>query len=232
MRRRFVPLFTILLTLTLGTGLQRTGALAIKGYELHAGQTWIYNGFTTDSDGNAVQGSDVSPIRFTAGGGVRMEIVPGWEIAPGALVFRQEYLSLEAHDKTVPTQIESGSVLGDIASILTVIVGSPFLYVRPIPGTESLTVSAGASPSLVFRIPLSGIEGGRAGTVASYFVRQLRFVMPELTVQADYRFSELFDFGVNVRWFIPVYNAWDDGEQTGFLDETLLYMGMVIRLHQ
>jgi len=228
---RLVTRTTILALVTLATS-AHVYSLAIEGYELHAGQSWIYNGFTTDDSGNPVQGSDVSPIRFTAGGAVRLKLFPGWELAPGMLLFRQEYLSLDAYDKTVPTQIESGGVLGDVASILTVIASSPFYYVRPIPGTDRFTVSAGASPSLVFRIPLSGIDGSRAGPVAGYFFRQLRFLMPELAVQTDYRFSDRFDIGVTVRWFIPIYNAWDTGEATGFLDENLLYIGTVIRLRQ
>jgi len=205
-------------------------ALKFDSFDLYLGQTWITNAFTTDSAGNPVQGSDASPIRFTAGGGFRIELATGHNFAPNGMIYRQEYVDLDAYDKTVPTQIETGSAVGNIGVLLSFIIAAPYLFEFTVPEWTRWRFLAGASPTIVLRMPVAAVDGSKAGPPAAYFWRQARYFYPEIFIETDYLFSDLYEIGFVARWMLPIYNIWDDGEQTPFLDESMLNLGLVIRL--
>ncbi len=189
---------------------------------------WLYNGFTEDEDGNAVQGSDISPIRISFGVGVEIELSEQGSLQPELWFYLQEYIALDAYDKTVPTQIETGSAVGDIANTLSLALEIPWVYTLTFPDAPDWSVSGRGGLALVFRIPVAGVDGSDAGPVAGYWIAG-RFLYPYIGVGADYRFTDRMEIGAGVSWYVPVYNLWDGGEQTGFLDETMLRYGLTVR---
>ncbi|SIQ33785.1 hypothetical protein SAMN05920897_10761 [Alkalispirochaeta americana] len=204
-------------------------AREITALYISAMPTWIYNGFTTDSDGESVQGSDTSPLRMTFGIGLELSLGEKNRLEPNLWVYTQEYAALRDHDKTVPTQIETGSSVGDIANTLGIALSLPWLYTLPWPDHEAWRLSAGGGITLIFRIPLEAIDGSDASPVTEYWIAG-RFFYPHLQAAADYRLTDTLEVGAGLEWYIPAYNLWvDNREDTPFLDETMLRFGLRLR---
>ena len=193
----------------------------LDSFVLHIGQTLIVNTYTKDADGESVQGSDVSPIRLTAGGGARFRVSGPWHASAWLHLWSQEYLETPA-GPVVPTQIETGSAAGEsLARTLGIMLGLPFTYEWRPAGVTAFSFGGGLSPTFVFRIPYAGIDGAEPAGVRSYYLSSLRFFYPETVVYSEYRFTDALRLGVTIRALWPLYNAWD-GEDTTFLDETLI----------
>lgn len=206
------------------------GVYALELGELYftAMPTWIYNGFTEDSDGDPVQGSDVSPLRMTFGGGIEITINRDHRLEPQLWIYLQEYAALRDHDKTVPTQIETGSVVGDVANTLGIALSLPWLYTIPWAPNEDWRFSAGAGLALIFRIPISEIDGSDGSEVGSYWIGG-RFIYPQINLAADYRITDDLAVGAGLEWYIPFYNLWADEVGAPFLDETMIRFGLRLR---
>lgn len=189
---------------------------------------WIYNGFTETDDGTPVQGSDVSPIRFSAGIGIELDLFPRNSLQPEVWIYQQEYIALSSYDKVVPTQIETGSAVGDIANTISLAIELPWVYSIVFPRLEDWTFAGRGGLALIFRIPIGGVDNSKVGPVTAYWFSG-RFVYPYLGVGADYRFADRMTIGAGLNWYVPIYNAWDGGEQTGFLDETMIRYGLRVR---
>lgn len=189
---------------------------------------WIYNGFTETDDGTAVQGSDVSPLRFSFGVGMELDLTPRSSLRPEVWLYRQEYIALDEYDAVVPTQIETGSAVGDIADTISLAIELPWVYTLTFPELADWAFSGHGGLALIFRIPIAGIDGTEVGPVASYWIAG-RFLYPYIGLGADYRFADHMTLGADLSWYIPIYNAWDGGEPTGFLDETMLRFGLRVR---
>ncbi len=190
--------------------------------------TWIYNGFTVDAEGEPVQGSDVSPLRMTFGIGADLRLAERHRLEPQIWIYLQEYAALREFDKTVPTQIETGAVVADIANTLSVALSIPWLYSLPWPASEDWTVALGGGLALIFRIPIQDIDGTDGSAVGGYWIDG-RFVYPQVNVNVDYRLNDRYEIGGGVEWFIPVYNAWAQSEEAPFLDETMVRAGVRLR---
>lgn len=203
-------------------------AFELSAFYLTAMPAWIYNGFTEDGDGNNVQGSDVSPLRMTFGGGVEITLHERHRLEPQLWLYLQEYAALREYDKTVPTQIETGVVVGDIANTLSLALSVPWLYTLPWPNVPDWRFSAGLGAALIFRIPIEDIDGSDGSEVGSYWISG-RFIYPQLNLAADYTLNERFQFGLGAEWYIPVYNAWAQEVDAPFLDETMLRLGLRVR---
>lgn len=185
------------------------------------GQTLIVNTYTEDSDGNPVQGSDVSPLRLTMGGGARFTVSGPWHAGVLIHLWIQEYLQTR-EGPVVPTQIETGSAAGEsLARTLGIMLSLPFSYQWAPAATPDFRFGGGLSPSLVFRIPYTGIDGTEPDGVRSYYLSSARYFYPETFISGEYRFTERLNLTLHIRALWPIYNLWD-GEDTTFLDETLL----------
>lgn len=203
-----------------------TEAVEVGELDFHLGQAWIGNGYTTDADGAPVQGSDVSPLNFAGGFGVDLEFAPRVRFAPTLFLYWQEYL--ETPDgKVVPTQIETGTAAGELAGTLGLILSMPYIYEWRL--SEQFSILAGASPSFVFRLPVSPIEGSELGGLYSYFFSEARFLVPELTGSFLYRVNERLRFGINLRMFFPLHNIWTQYE-VEFFDEAIILPNLELRL--
>ena len=189
---------------------------------------WTCNGFTEDGDGNPVQGSDVSPIRFSFGFGFDLQLSESLTLEPELWMFMQEYIALNDYDKTVPTQIETGSQVGDIANTIVFGVSVPVAYRFRPEWAGSWEFSTLGGLALVFRIPVAGVDGSDAGPVGRYWIAG-RFLYPQLGVAADYPFTDRIDLGMGLTWLIPVYNIWGRNEDSPLLDETMLRYGLRVR---
>ena len=206
-----------------------------QGVELEVGPLvfsamplWIYNGFTTTEDGSPVQGSDVSPQRMSFGAGVVLDLTPAMRLEPNLWIYRQEYIALNAHDTVVPTQIETGSVSGQIADTLSLALSVPWYYRLPWPSHPAWDLSVGAGLALIFRIPLREIDSSGTGEVGRYWIAG-RFVYPELGFAVDYRLTDTVQVGGGLTWYVPIYNLWSDAPPgVSFLDETMLRWGLRI----
>lgn len=205
-------------------------SLEPNGLFFTAMSTWTYNGFTTDSEGAPVQGSDVSPLRFTFGGGVVLALPGQSRVEPQLWVRRQEYIALRQYDKTVPTQIETGATPGDIADTVALALEVPWLWRTPWFSQGPWELSAGGGLALVFRIPVRGIDGTDGGPVGQYWIAG-RFVYPFVATVLDYRMTPNLHVGAGISWYVPVYNLWSESPPgVPFLDETMMRAGLRIRL--
>jgi hypothetical protein len=201
-------------------------AFEVSELDFHLGQAWIGNGYTEDADGNSVQGSDVSPLNFTAGFGAQLELAPFVKLAPTLLLYWQEYLETPS-GKAVPTQIETGSAAGDLAGSLALLLSVPYVYEWSL--NENMAISAGVSPSFVFRLPVRPIEGSEVGGLYGYFFSEARFIVPEILGSFLYRINDTVRFGINLRIFLPVHNLWTKYE-VAFFDEAMILPNLELRL--
>lgn len=189
---------------------------------------WMYNGFTETAEGEPVQGSEVSPIRMSFGAGFELRFTERMSFEPQGWLFMQEYVALNAYDKTVPTQIETGNQVGDIANTIGLALSVPWVYTLSPAWAENWEFHGSAGLSLIYRIPISGIDGSAAGPVGRYWIAG-RFLYPQLGLAADYRFTNRVQVGAGITWYIPFYNTWGRSEDTPFLDETMLRYGLRVR---
>jgi hypothetical protein len=189
---------------------------------------WMYNGFTETADGDPVQGSEVSPMRMSFGAGIDLRLTESISFEPEGWVFTQEYIALNEYDKTVPTQIETGSQVGDIASTLGVALSVPFVYTISPTWAAQWEFRGSLGLSLVYRIPIRAIDGSEAGAVGRYWIAG-RFIYPTMGLAADYRLTDSLQVGGGITWYVPFYNAWGRNEEVPFLDETMLRYGLRVR---
>ncbi|MDA3950016.1 MAG: hypothetical protein PF508_12465 [Spirochaeta sp.] len=202
--------------------------IRISQIYISAMPTWMYNGFTETQDGDPVQGSDVSPLRMTFGAGFELRLTDTMSVEPEGWLFMQEYIALKEYDKTVPTQIETGSAVGDIANTIGLAFSVPWVYTWRPEWSGKWEFDGRAGLALVYRIPIGGIDGTDAAPAAIYWIAG-RFVYPQFGVAADYQFTERIQVGLGLDWYVPMYNIWDNDEPTPFLDETMLRWGARVR---
>ena len=188
--------------------------LSFEGLEFRAGMLWIGNGFTEDGYGNPVQGSDVSPLRFSPGVSALFRLPGVWRFTPGLDFYYQEYLKPKdrPYDKVVPTQIETGSGEGDIAGTFGVLLSLP---VGPeFHPAEDWRLAFALSPTLALRFPVIAIEGSETEGLFEYFYSGGRFITPELRARLGYRVSPQLEVGALLRGLYPIANLYaelDDG---------------------
>lgn len=190
--------------------------------------TWMYNGFTQTQGGDPVQGSDVSPLRMSFGAGFELRFWDLLSLEPEGWLFMQEYIALNEYDKTVPTQIETGSAVGEIANTIGFGISLPLVYTWDPPWSGQWQFDGRAGLGLVYRIPIAGIDGTDPGDVGIYWIAG-RFIYPQFGIAADYQFTDRIQVGLGLDWYVPLYNLWDNDEATPFLDETMLRWGARVR---
>ncbi len=201
-------------------------AFTLEAFELRGAVLWIGNAFQETESGETVQGSDVSPLRFSPGLSARFRINENLVFSPGLDFYYQEYLApdMERYGddplKVVPTQIETGSAAGDIAGTLGLILSFPFGWEFQL--GESWTLTPAFSPTLAFRVPLFGIDGGDTDPVLQHFFSDGRFLYPEPRLRAAYAVSEQLELGIEFRGMIPIYNLWISEPDVAFWDEMML----------
>ncbi len=191
-----------------------TFALTIGDIEARGGIIWIGNGYTVDKNGNPVQWSDVSPLVGTVGIGIGIPISQGLSARPALDLFGIQYAQTTS-GKVVPTQIETANAVLMIDALLSV----PLTYTWNL--NSSLSISAGASPSLLFRIPTLSYGNPDRGAITSYMYQSARFFYPEVQASLLYKFQKTFQFGIALRGLFPIFHLWD-GEGMPFWDQMMI----------
>ena len=220
MQQRIILLFLIL---CIPLSIQ---AFNFEGVIFTFAPTWIYNGFTKDKDGAAVQGSDVSPLLISFGVGSAFSLLPNHSIEPELWGYVNQYAALKKYDKVVPTQIESGKAVGNIVTTFNFAFLIPWVYTLPIPSDQwQFSVKAGSA--LIARIPIQGIETKKTSQINKYWNK--RFWYPHFGIEARYIIDQAINIGAGIDWLIPIYNAWVSGETIPFFDETMLRIGIRVK---
>ncbi len=207
--RRYSAVALLLVLAAHGAAAQ---ALSFEGLEFRAGMLWIGNSFTEDADGNPVQGSEVSPLRFSPGISALFRLPGVWRFTPGLDFYYQEYLQPknQPYDKVVPTQIETGSGEGDIAGTFGVLLSLP---VGPeLSLGEDWSLAFALSPTLALRFPLIAIEGSDTDGLFEYFYSDGRFFTPEARARLGYQVSPQLEVGALLRGLYPVANLYAELE--------------------
>lgn len=225
--RMLAGLALLLLPLT-QTPAQSLFGIRISELFVSAMPVWTYNGFLEDGNGTPVQGSDVSPITMSFGAGFELRLSPLFSIEPEGWLALQEYAALDAYDKVVPTQIETGSAVGDVGNAIIFGISVPAVFHWDPDWSGNWEFNGSAGLALVYRIPISAVEGSELGPIARYWFAG-RFIYPELGVSADYQFAPRIHAGAGLTWYIPFYNTWGRNVDVGFLDETMLRYGLRVR---
>ena len=230
---RCLSLPTLLVAAFLLLPLAPAGAQSLFGIRISelfvsAMPVWTYNGFLEDGSGTVVQGSDISPITMSFGAGLELRLSQLFSVEPEAWFSTQEYAALNAYDKVVPTQIETGSAVGDIANAIIFGISIPAVFHWDPSWSGNWEFNGSAGLGLVFRIPISAIDGSELGPIARYWFAG-RFIYPEFGVSADYQFASRIQVGAGLTWYVPFYNAWGRNVDVGFLDETMLRYGLRVR---
>ncbi len=189
-------------------------ALSVSDIEARGGLIWVGNGYTVDSSGQPVQFSDVSPLAGTVGIDFGIPLSSRLTWRPALDLFGIQYAETSS-GKVVPTQIESANAV----LMLNALVSLPFLLTWDV--GSSLSISAGISPSLLFRIPTLSYGNPDRGAITSYMYQSLRFLYPEIQASLLYEFQKTFQFGITLRGLYPIFHFWD-GESVPFWDQMLV----------
>ena len=202
-------------------------SLSFESLDLNAGYLFTFNGYQKDSAGAPIAGSQVDPILLYGGVGVTIELAAPLKFAPAIDLFALEYLLTES-GKVVPTQQETSTSLGPIASVPTLIVSLPVVLDFEL---GDFTFGFGLSPSFVLRIPFPIAGTTDAGELTDYFYADGRFFYPEAQLFFGYRFTELVEISVFSRLLVPIYNLWDRFPDIPFHDELIITTAAQLSIH-
>ena len=213
-RLPFVAITLSLLTLSFLCAPARASALSVTDIDVRLGLMWIGNAYTVDSSGNAVQFSAVSPLTGTVGIDLGIPLSSSLTFRPGLDLFGIQYYETPG-GKVVPTSIEAPNAL----LMIDALVSLPVVYTWNLGNSWSL--SAGASPSLLFRIPFIPYGDPDVGAITAYMYKSLRFFYPEIQGSLLYDFQKRFQFGITLRGLAPIFHLWD-GEGVAFWDQLMV----------
>jgi hypothetical protein len=229
-----------LLVLGLIAGIGHTpGALELETLYVRQALEWIGNAYTRDADGNPVQGSEASPLLSFPGLGVGLRLSELLSLEPGLQIYAKDYIYIEAASKAVPTQIETGPAAGPVGSVVGFIVSPSFRFgwalgngrdtsgnAEGSSSSTGVTAGFGATPNFLIRLVFP-IEGSDVSPIRRYLFGSARFFRPSVSGFLDYRFSDRFGVGVELRSLIPVHHIWD-GESLPFWDQ--MHVGGALRI--
>jgi hypothetical protein len=158
---------------------------------------------------------------FNFGAGVVMPFKPDspFTLVPSADFY---YYYAELHNgRAVPTDesFSDNFVLG-------LILDAPVVY--NIPLGQKFSVGAGAGPCLDFRVAFS-TDRSLVDTpeINLYFWDKARFLTLSTVIRAEYKLTDLVDFGVKGRAIWPIYNLWAY-EGHGFFDHTMYLIDVAV----
>lgn len=196
-------------------------AVNVTDIDARLGLLLMSNGYVTDSAGNQVQFSEVSPLLGAVGGDVALSINSRFSFRPALDIYGLEYAET-ASGKVVPTQAETKNA----ALVLSLLLSSPFSISWQL--NPALTISAGFSPTLLIRFPVISYGSPDLTAITSYFYKDARFVYPEFDGTFDYAFRTWLHIVVNLRVLLPVFHIWD-GESVPFTDQMVVAGSILLR---
>ncbi len=202
--------------------------------DVRGGLVWIGNGYREQYVGRRIEGSDVSPLLTFTGIGVHIPLgltVPGGGelgVAPGLDFWYKDYAFTgdddfpdESEGRAVPTQIETAPVEGrEVAGTLGILLSVPVDIGFRV--AEPLTLTAGFSPSILFRAPVNPIEDSDIGQLTEYFYSEFRYLYPELRFGGLWELSDQLGIQTQLRGFAPVGRLFDDEESLPWWDSLMV----------
>ncbi len=129
-------------------------------------------------------------------------------IAPGIDLFFDDYIYLDSYGQAFPTQKQTGSSLGQLATTMVLNLNLPWLMAVPISDVVLFKLALG--PGLLLRIPAIPLDGTeKTDKLAGYLLGEARWL--NLYVEPFFFFylTERFAFSLSMKILLPVWHAWD-----------------------
>lgn len=138
--------------------------------------------------------------------------------------FVDEYVWRDDLQRAFPTQIETGSITGPLATVLGLVPRASYGLSLPLsPGNEfwfDLGLSA------LVRIPVQAIDGSTGiEAIGTYLNKNFKFLYPDLGLGFSFPLSTHLRFGPWARTMIPLSRLWD-GENLPFHDTWIVSVGI------
>ncbi len=166
---------------------------------LRGGLIWIGNAYREEYTGRYIEGSDVSPLLTFAGAAFDVPLGSTFRLSPGIDIWYKDYVFTEG--RAVPTQIETGPAVGQVAGTFGIVVSIPIEARFALGG--GLSIHGGIGPAVLLRAPIFPVEGSDTDQLVDYFYSNGRFFHPELRAGGDYEVSERIGIRFELRGFAP-----------------------------
>jgi len=185
-----------------------------------------YLGQGTPTTGSSANGISSSQIIHQVGIGMQISFVPLLGIAPSVDLYTDEYIYLESYKRAFPTQTQTGSSLGPLATVLALGVNVPWYISLPIGDMARFDLATGVG--FVFRIPVAALDGSEnIAPIGEYILENGRWVHFYLETGFGFRLVEWFGFSVAAKALLPIWHIWDT-QGLPFHDHLML--GLVVGL--
>lgn len=174
-------------------------ATAGPALNLRGGLIWVGNAYREEYTGEYIEGSDVSPLLTFTGAAFDIPLGRTFRLSPGVDIWYKDYVFTEG--RAVPTQIETGPAVGQIAGTFGFVVSIPIEARFAV--ARGLSLHAGIGPAALLRAPIFPIEGSDTDELVEYFYADGRYFYPELRAGGDYEVSERVGIRFELRGFAP-----------------------------
>jgi hypothetical protein len=174
----------------------------------------------------ALASRNVTPsLNFNFGAGVSLPFsaVPGLAFAPSGDIY---YYNTELSANGQPVAGDEAGFAS--AFVLGLLLNAPVVYSYPISDTISVAGGLGLAFDIRAAITTDTAKSANTALMNTYLWDQGRFFMPSTSLRFEYKLTERVGFGVNGRFFWPIYNWWS-GEGYGFFDQSKYLIDLVIR---
>ncbi len=156
-------------------------------------------------------GISSSQIIHHFGIGAHISFSPLLGIAPSIDVYFDEYIYLSEFMRAFPTQSQTGSGIGPLATVLSLGINLPWYMSVPVGEFVHFDLAVGLG--LVFRIPVAPLDGsGDISPIGDYVLGNGRWL--NIYIQPGFRFrlAEWFGFSVSPTAIIPIWHIFDNEE--------------------
>ena len=188
---------------------QDQGLIALL--QLRWGIAWLGQGTATTSDTGSSNGISSSQIIHHFGLGSQLSFSPLLGIAPSIDVYLDDYIYLEQYKRAFPTQAQTGSALGPLATVLVLGINVPWFMSLPLDDNVWFNLAAGLG--FVLQIPLVPLDGtGDISDIGGYTLGDARWLNIYIEPGFRFRMVNWFGFSLSPKVIFPIWHAWDSHE--------------------
>lgn len=194
------------------------------------GLSFLGQGTATNRNAShSVNGISSSQIIHQIGIGAQLSFSQFLGIAPSIDLYLDEYIYLSDHQRAFPTQIQTGSSLGPLATVLAVGINLPWYMSLPIGDLVHFNLAAG--PGIILRIPIIPLDGSDDITpIGDYTLGEGRWLNFYLETGFSFRMAEWFGFSLAPRVILPIWHIWDSYD-IPFYDHLLIGLGIGLEFY-